>query len=77
VKLAALIGMVLGAVGLRYIAVAVVGAMLLGGIGAIGALLAGRDRRQTMPFGPFMAAGAMAAVLFGGPLASWYGWILR
>jgi leader peptidase (prepilin peptidase)/N-methyltransferase len=77
VKLAALIGLVLGAVGLGYVTVAAMGATLSGGIGAVAALLAGRDRRSTIPFGPHMAAGAMIAVLFGGPLAAWYGGILR
>ena len=57
VKLAALIGLVLGAIGLRYIAAAAILAVLSGGIGAIVALAMGRGRKSKMPFGPFLAAG--------------------
>jgi leader peptidase (prepilin peptidase)/N-methyltransferase len=72
VKLAALIGLVLGAVGLRYVAVAAALAVLLGGVGACLALAIGRGRRSTIPFGPYLAGGAAAAALFGGPVANWY-----
>lgn len=77
VKLAALIGMVLGSLGLRYVAVAGVGAVLTGGIGALVAMAAGRGRRQTIPFGPFLAAGATMASLFGARVAAWYVGFLR
>lgn len=77
VKLAALIGMVLGSVGLQYVAVAGMGAVLTGGAGAVGALLAGRNRRQTIPFGPYLAAGAAVASVFGGPIAAWYTGLIR
>jgi leader peptidase (prepilin peptidase)/N-methyltransferase len=77
VKLAALIGMVLGSLGLRYVAVAGMAAVLTGGIGALVAMAAGRGRRQTMPFGPFLAAGATVASLFGAPVAAWYVGFLR
>jgi leader peptidase (prepilin peptidase)/N-methyltransferase len=72
VKLAALIGLVLGAVGLRYVAVAAGGAVLLGGAAAIVALCLGRSRKATIPFGPFLAGGAAVAALAGGPVAAWY-----
>jgi leader peptidase (prepilin peptidase)/N-methyltransferase len=62
VKLAALIGLVLGALGLRYVAVAAGLGILLGGVGAVVALLAGASRKQAVPFGPFLAAGAVLAV---------------
>jgi leader peptidase (prepilin peptidase)/N-methyltransferase len=62
VKLAALIGLVLGALGLRYVAVAAGLGILLGGVGAVAALLAGASRKQAVPFGPFLAAGAVLAV---------------
>jgi prepilin signal peptidase PulO-like enzyme (type II secretory pathway) len=35
-------------------------------------LLTGRGRRQPIPFGPFLAAGAMTLILVGGPLVDWY-----
>jgi leader peptidase (prepilin peptidase)/N-methyltransferase len=31
-----------------------------------------RERKQRIPFGPFLAAGAMTFVLFGEPLVDWY-----
>jgi leader peptidase (prepilin peptidase)/N-methyltransferase len=72
VKLAALIGLVLGALGLRYVAVAAGLGILLGGVGALVALLAGASRKQAVPFGPFLAAGAAAAVLAGDHLTRLY-----
>lgn len=72
VKLTGLIGLVLGALGLRYMAVAAGVAILLGGIAGLGALAAGRGRKGAIPFGPSLAAGAIAAVLVGERLASWY-----
>jgi leader peptidase (prepilin peptidase)/N-methyltransferase len=73
VKLAALIGLVLGSIAWRYVVVAAVSGLLLGGLGAVVALLAGRSRKDTIPFGPFLAAGAVVSALFGGPIATWYG----
>ena len=72
VKLAALIGLVLGSLGLRYVGVAAGAAILLGGLGAVVALALGRDRRSAIPFGPYLAAGAVVAAFWGGPLAAWY-----
>jgi len=72
VKLAAVEGVVLGALGLRYVAVAAGAAILLGGVGAVVALLAGRDRKAAIPFGPYLAAGAVVAALWGEAIASRY-----
>jgi leader peptidase (prepilin peptidase)/N-methyltransferase len=72
VKLTALIGLVMGSIGLRYVGVAAGGAILLGGIGGLIALLAGRGRKSAIPFGPFLSVGAVAAVLWGERIASWY-----
>jgi leader peptidase (prepilin peptidase)/N-methyltransferase len=72
VKLAALIGLTLGSLGLRYVGVAAGAAILLGGVGAVVALAAGRDRRAAIPFGPYLAAGAVVAAFWGQPLADWY-----
>lgn len=72
VKLAGLIGLVMGSLGLRYVAVAAGAAILLGGIGGIAALLAGRERKSALPFGPFLAAGAIVATLWGERIAAWY-----
>ena len=72
VKLALVIGVVLGALGLRFVAVAAAGAVLFGGIGGIVALATGRDRKSAIPFGPYMAAGAVAASFWGARIADWY-----
>ena len=72
VKLTALIGLVMGSLGLRYVGVAAGAAILLGGLGGIVALLAGRDRKSAIPFGPFLATGAVVATLWGERLAAWY-----
>ena len=77
VKLAALIGLVLGSLGLRYVAVAAMAAILAGGVGAVAALMAGRTRKHAIPFGPYLAAGAMVASVFGGRIAAWYGGLLH
>ena len=72
VKLAAVIGLVDGAVGLRYVGVAAGSAVLLGAAGAIVALLLGRGRKAAIPFGPYLAGGAIIAAFVGEALASWY-----
>lgn len=72
VKLAGLIGLVLGALGLRYVAVAAGLGILLGGVGAVAALLAGASRKQAVPFGPFLAAGAALAVFVAPQVARVY-----
>jgi leader peptidase (prepilin peptidase) / N-methyltransferase len=72
VKLTALIGMVCGALGLRFVGVAAGMAILAGGIGGIVALLAGRGRKSSIPFGPYLAAGAVVSVLWGERIADWY-----
>jgi leader peptidase (prepilin peptidase)/N-methyltransferase len=72
VKLAGVIGIVLGSLGLRYVGVAAGAAIALGGLGGIVALLVGRSRKDAIPFGPYMAVGAMVAAFFGERLASAY-----
>src|SRR3990170_2303017 len=72
VKLAALIGLVLGALGLEYVAVAAGLGILLGGVGAIVALLRGAGRKQALPFGPFLASGAAVATFAAEPIADAY-----
>jgi len=72
VKLAALIGLVLGSLGLEYVAVAAGVGVLLGGVGAIVALLMGASRKTGIPFGPFLAAGAAVATFAAEPIADAY-----
>lgn len=40
--------------------------------GLVWAALAGRKRGTAVPFGPFLAAGALVSVCFGGPVLRWY-----
>ena len=66
VKLAALIGLVLGSLGLSYVGVAAGVGVIGGGIGALIALaILGAGRKDQIPFGPFLAGGAMVATLAG------------
>jgi leader peptidase (prepilin peptidase) / N-methyltransferase len=73
VKLAALIGLVLGALGLRYVAVAAAAGILAGGLGAMALLVFKRaSRKQAIPFGPYLAAGAVVAAFLAPRIAAWY-----
>jgi leader peptidase (prepilin peptidase) / N-methyltransferase len=72
VKLALVIGVVLGALGLGFVGVAAAFAILFGGIGGIVALIVGRNRKAMIPFGPYMAAGAVVAVFWGEQIAARY-----
>ncbi len=72
VKLAALIGLVVGSLGAERVLVAAGAGIVLGGLAAVLALATGRGRKHAIPFGPFLAGGAGAAVLAGDALARGY-----
>jgi len=72
VKLAALIGLVMGTTGLGVVAVAAAAGILFGGVAAVIALLVGASRKQALPYGPFLAAGAAVAVFAGPAIVDWY-----
>lgn len=72
VKLTALIGLVLGSLGLGYVAVAGAAGVVLGGVGALVALAAGASRKNAIPFGPYLAAGAAVATFAGPQIADAY-----
>jgi leader peptidase (prepilin peptidase) / N-methyltransferase len=73
VKLVGLIGLVLGSLGLAYVAVAAGVGILAGGLGAIVAVVALRyGRKAQMPFGPFLAGGGVVAALAGSQIATAY-----
>ena len=72
VKLCALIGAVLGSVGLGLVAVAAGAAIVIGGIAGVVALVVGKGRKAKMPFGPAIAVGAIVAALWGQRIADWY-----
>ncbi len=73
VKLAGVLGMGLAWFGWGALLVGAFLAFLLGGLVGIGLMAARRARRgTTIPFGPFMVAGALVGVLVGPGLATWY-----
>jgi len=70
VKLAALVGM---AIGFPLVFVAIIMAAILGGIVAVALLIAKkRNRREMIPFGPFLALAAMVTLLWGSNILNWY-----
>ena len=70
VKLAALIGL---ATGFPLVFLAIIMGAILGGIVAVALVIAKkRKRRQTIPFGPFLALAAMVTLLWGSNILSWY-----
>ncbi len=75
VKLAGLIGL---ATGFPLVFVAVITGAILGGI--VGGALVIRKRKtlkQTVPFGPFLAAAAMVTLLWGPGIVEWYFRVMR
>ncbi len=73
IKLAAAIG---AFVGWKILIVALFAAFVLGAAGGVVYLaLGGRDR--TVPFGPFLAAGALIALVAGEAIWTWYAGFLR
>ncbi len=70
VKLAAMIGLYLG---WQLALVSYLLAFLLGGLFGVALLLLGlRGRRDAVPFGPFLALGAVLALFFGESILAWY-----
>ena len=70
VKLAALIGL---ATGFPLVFFSLIMGAILGGIVAVALVIAKkRNRRETIPFGPFLALAAMITLLWGSNILSWY-----
>ncbi len=70
VRLAGLIGLATGWLGLGHAFVGFFAAFLLGAVIGIGVMVrSGGGRKTRIPFGPFMAAGAVVTVLWGSPIA--------
>ena len=70
VKLAALIGL---ATGFPLVFFSIIMGAIFGGIVAVALVIAKkRKRRQTIPFGPFLAVAAMVTLLWGSNILSWY-----
>jgi leader peptidase (prepilin peptidase)/N-methyltransferase len=74
VKLAGVLGAWLGFLDLGHVFLGLFLGFLLGSVGGILLIATGvRSRKDHIPFAPFLAAGALLAVLVGGPLLDWYG----
>jgi len=70
VKLSGLLGMATAWLGWGAWGVGLFAGFLFGGVWGMGLIASGRGgRKSKVPFGPFMLAGALTAVLVGQPLA--------
>ncbi|HEU5271231.1 MAG TPA: prepilin peptidase [Jatrophihabitans sp.] len=73
VKLAGLLGLVLGFLSWSAVLVGTFAGFLLGALIGIAVLASRRGNRKTaVPFGPFLIAGALVAIFAGNTLAGWY-----
>lgn len=73
VKLAVVLGLFLGWLGLGHVAAGLFLGFLAGAVIGAGLLVSGRrTRRDHLPFAPFLALGAIGAVLVGRQLIDWY-----
>jgi leader peptidase (prepilin peptidase)/N-methyltransferase len=73
VKLAGVLGGLLGYLSWSTLAVGAFGGFLLGAVGGVAVLASGRGGRKTaIPFGPFMIAAAILAIFVAAPIADGY-----
>jgi leader peptidase (prepilin peptidase)/N-methyltransferase len=73
VRLAALLGFALGWMGPWYLVVAFLVANLVGAVVGVTLMATGKATRTTaLPYGVFLGAGAVLALLIAGPIISWY-----
>lgn len=73
VKLAAVLGLFLGQLGIAQLVVGIAGGFVLGGVFGVAVLVVRRTGRGTaIPFGPWMLAGAWIGVLAGPAIARSY-----
>lgn len=73
VKLAFVLGLYLGWLGWGEVVLGLFLGFLLGSVVGIGLMVTGlRTRKDHVPFGPFLAAGTMIAVIWGQTLLDWY-----
>ena len=73
VRLSFILGLFLGWLGLSHVVAGLFLGFALGALAGVGLMLTRRrGRKDSVPFGPFLAGGAALAVLFGRPLISWW-----
>lgn len=75
IKLGAYLGLHLGWLGLAHVAVGAILGFFTGAVAGVALIAAGKKgRKDPIAFGPFMALGALIAVLFGEPIVrAWLG----
>jgi leader peptidase (prepilin peptidase)/N-methyltransferase len=72
IKWAPSLALAVGYLGTWHLVIWFYGTIISGGVIAIGLVLAGRARMASrIPYGPYLAAGAMLAILAGEPIAAW------
>jgi leader peptidase (prepilin peptidase) / N-methyltransferase len=70
VRLAGLVGLSTGWLGLGHAFVAFLAAFVSGAlVGVVVMVVTGGGRKTRVPFGPFLSAGAVFSVIWGGPIA--------
>jgi len=73
VRLSFVLGLFLGWLGWPELALGLFAGFVYGSVVGVALQVLGVvQRKQAVPFGPFLAAGAMTIVLVGGPIVSWY-----
>jgi leader peptidase (prepilin peptidase) / N-methyltransferase len=73
VKLAFILGLFLGWLGLGFVPVGLFLGFVLGSIGGLGLIAAGvRTRKDHIPFAPFLAGGTMLGIFVGQVVLDWY-----
>ncbi len=74
VRLAGLIGMLLGWLSIGHVLLGLFLAFLAAAVVGVGLMVSGvRGRKDRVPFGPFLALGTITTVFVGTPILSWYG----
>ena len=73
VKLAFVLGLYLGYLGWGEVVLGLFLGFLYGALIGVGLILTGiKSRKDHVPFGPFLAAGTMTAILVGNTILDWY-----
>ena len=73
VRLAGMIGCFLGFLGLLLVPVSITVGATIGAVLGLGLMVAGRATRKTaLPFGPFLALGALITLLASQPIIDWW-----